>query len=141
MCVTFVLGIVASIIYWAHIKCQMIVTENSVKGKTYFGKEVVLPLHMISAYSTKKAFSVIAVATSSGMTKFSCIKNYAEIGKVLSQKISEKQNPAFNNFAPNEEVKAQDTSMEDLVKLKNLLDQGIITQEEFEAKKKKLLGL
>ena len=31
--------------------------------------------------------------------------------------------------------------MDDLLKLKSLLDSGIITQEEFDAKKKSLLGL
>ena len=129
MCATFVAGIVASIIYWAHSRCQLIVTENNVKGRTYFGKEVVLPMHMISAYSTKKAFSVIAVATSSGMTKFSCIKNYAEIGEVLSQIINQKQNATATNAAPKAAENTQSDSMEALVKLKALLDQGIITQE------------
>ena len=34
-----------------------------------------------------------------------------------------------------------ETAIEKLTKLKQLLDEGIITQEEFEAKKKQLLGL
>jgi hypothetical protein len=41
------------------------------------------------------------------------------------------------------EIKTEvsNSNMDDLVKLKTLLDQGIITQEEFDAKKKQLLGL
>jgi len=33
------------------------------------------------------------------------------------------------------------SSADEIMKFKNLLDQGVITQEEFEAKKKQLLGL
>lgn len=42
-----------------------------------------------------------------------------------------------------EEVKEKpvESSADEILKFKNLLDQGIITQEEFEAKKKQLLGL
>lgn len=137
-CMFFVLSLIAALIYWAHSKCEIVVTEKNVKGKALFGKEVVLPMYMISAYSTRKFLSVIAVATASGMTKFSCIKNYAEIGNVLSQKINERQDGTMKEThasAP------KNDSMDDLIKLKALLDQGIITQEEFEAKKKQLLGL
>lgn len=35
----------------------------------------------------------------------------------------------------------QDTSIDDLEKFKELADKGVITQEEFEAKKKQILGL
>jgi hypothetical protein len=34
-----------------------------------------------------------------------------------------------------------DKQLEQLVVLKSLLDQGILTQEEFDAKKKQILGL
>ena len=40
-----------------------------------------------------------------------------------------------------EEKKAEDSATDELKKFKVLLDQGIITQEEFDAKKKELLGL
>ena len=37
--------------------------------------------------------------------------------------------------------KAKEMTLDDLPKLKALLDQGIITQEEFDQKKKEILGL
>ena len=135
-CVFFVAAIVALVIYLAYSKCELCVTEKNVKGKAIFGKEVVLPMYMVSAYSTRKLFSTISVATSSGMTKFSLIGNYAEIGKELSKMINERQENTENVAAP-----AQNSSMDDLVKLKGLLDAGVLTQEEFDAKKKQLLGL
>ena len=137
-CVFFVLGIIALIIFLAHSKCELCITENNVKGKTLFGKEVVLPLYMVSAYSTRKLFSTIAVATSSGLTKFALIGNYAEIGNILSKKINERQENTSNESKTSA---PQSNSMDDIIKLKSMLDSGIITQEEFDTKKKQLLGL
>ena len=137
-CLSLILGIVALIIFLAQRKCEITVTEKNVRGKALFGKEVVLPIYMISAYSTRSFMSTIAVATSSGLTKFALIGNYAEIGNVLAKMINERQ----ENTAKTESKSNTDSSnMDDLLKLKNLLDQGIITQEEFDAKKKQLLGL
>ena len=93
---------------------------------------------MVSAYSTRSFLSMIAVATSSGLTKFALIENYAEIGNVLSKMINERQE---NTIQLEPIVEAKSFSMDDLFKLKDLLDQGVITQEEFDAKKKQLLGL
>lgn len=48
---------------------------------------------------------------------------------------SQDANPAENNSVP------QASAADEILKFKNLLDSGVITQEEFEAKKKQLLGL
>ena len=134
-----ILGILILLIFLALCKCELIVTENNVKGKALFGKEIVLPLYKVSSYSTIKFLSIICVATASGITKFALIQNYKEIGKVLTQQINERQEnivqTTISNYTP------QPSAMDDLKKLKDLLDAGIITQEEFDAKKKQLLGL
>ena len=136
-CLCLLGAIVIGIIYLVNRNCELQVTENNVKGKTLLGKEVVLPLYMVSAYSTRKFLSTIAVATASGITKFSLIGNYKEIGNVLSKKINERQ----QNTKIATKQTAENAAMDDLLKLKSLLDSGIITQEEFDAKKKQLLGL
>ena len=128
------------IFFAIYSKCELQITENNVRGKTIFGKEVTLPLSMVSSYSTSKFLSVIAVATSSGVTKFSFIDNYREIGDILSKKINERQDNIVIPQIINMPV-PQNNSIDDLKKLKDLLDAGIITQEEFDAKKKQLLGL
>lgn len=47
-----------------------------------------------------------------------------------------------NDTSKSEQIQEKSTmNTEELVKLKDLLDKGIITQEEFDAKKKKMLGL
>jgi len=48
---------------------------------------------------------------------------------------------AFANFAAPQATAAQASSADELIKLKQLLDSGIITQAEFDAKKKQFLGL
>lgn len=130
-------SIVLSIIYLPLSKCELQITESSVTGKALFGKKVVLPLSMISAYSTRKFCSVITVATASGITKFALIGNYKEISEVLAKRIRELQQPGQTNT----QATSGNTSLDDLVKLKSLLDSGIISQEEFDSKKKQLLGL
>ena len=138
-CSLLVLGLTSLIIYWASSKCELTITENNVKGKALFGKEVVLPLYMISSYSTRKFLSTISVATASGSTKFALIENYADIAAVLSSKIKERQQNVAN--ASTLVTTPQSNAIDDLKKLKDLLDAGIITQEEFNAKIKQLLGL
>ena len=51
---------------------------------------------------------------------------------------------AFENYKNNDVVEvtgSTSSSADEILKYKNLLEQGIITQEEFDAKKKQLLGL
>ena len=139
-CLSLVAGILLLIVYWVRRKCEITITEKNVRGRTLFGKEVVLPLYMVSSYSTRTFMSTIAIATSSGITAFSFVGNYAEIGNVLSQKINERQENTVNQPIANTAA-SQGNPMDDLKKLKELFDAGIITQEEFDAKKKQLLGL
>ena len=142
-CVTLLATGVIWLIYLIMSKCELVITESSVKGKTLFGKEVILPLYMITAYSTQKFMSTIIVSTASGFTRFAMLQNYEMMGQVLSQKISERQAgvPAQAVPVATAPVAAPSATVDDLLKLKNYLDQGIITQEEFDAKKKQILGL
>ncbi len=137
-CLLLVVGIILLVIYRANCQCELCITEDNVKGKTLFGKEVVLPLSMVSSYATEEHLSTISIATSSGITKFVLIKNYKEMSQVLSELISKKQKGTESAATANQ---PSGNSLDDIVKLKSLLDAGIITQEEFEAKKKQLLDL
>ena len=136
--ICLLVSIVVGFIYLINRNCELEITESSVKGRALFGKEVVLPLDMVSAYSTRRFLSVVAVATSSGITKFALIENYKEIGDVLSQLIHQRQK---STQVDSTQSSPKSDSFDELVKLKSLLDSGIITEEEFELKKKQLLGL
>ena len=133
-----IVSIVTGIIYLVTRKCELQIFETTVKGKALYGKKVVLPLYMISAHSTRNFLSVVSIATASGIMRFSLIENYKEISDVLSQLISQRQRSTQVEAT---QPSPKSDSMNDLIKLKSLLDSGVITQEEFDAKKKQLLGL
>ena len=126
------------LIYFLLSRCNITVTDKNIKGRTLGGKNVVLPIHMVSAYGTRKFCSAIAIATSSGFIHFSFIGNYKEIGNVLHNLINQRQDAT--KFTANNSIESHN-DLDDLKKLKELLDNGIISQEEFNVKKKQLLGL
>ena len=66
------------------------------------------------------------------------IKNSDEIYNTLNNLLIDRQQKK-NDISTREE--AQPDNTEELKKFKDLLDSGVITEEEFEAKKKQLLGL
>lgn len=118
-------------------KVELTVTNKRVYGAIKFGKRVDLPLDSVSAVSMS-AFKGIAVGTSSGRIIFKGIGNRDEIYDAINKLIIARQ-----ESAKAEPVKQEATasSLDELKKVKDLLDAGIITQDEFEAKKKQLLNL
>ena len=117
---------------------EIVVTNKSVYGKAAFGKRVDMPFDSISAISLS-AMKGIAVATSSGKIAFKFIRNnrevHTEISKLLIDRQSEKR-PVANGF-----VNSSPDAVAELKEYKALLDYGVITQEEFEIKKKQILNL
>ena len=106
-----------------------------------FGKQVDLPLDSISALG-RGMFSSIAVATASGKITFWGISNRDEVHKAISGLLQSRQSGNKQEAVPVTHVTQQSqSSADELMKYKELLDNGIITQEEFDAKKKQLLGL
>ena len=115
----------------------LFVTDKRVYGKTLLGKRVDIPLDSISAVSlTFVLLYGLSVSSSSGRISFFLLAKRNEIYEVISKLLIERQNEKRGHTA---EV-PKDTA-EELKKFKSLLDGGIITQEEFDAKKKELLGL
>ena len=140
----FYLGLVILLIgvfmYFMMSKCSITVTDKRVIGKANFGNRVDLPLNQISAVA-QGAFSSISVATSSGRIHFWSLKNRNEVFDELSNILRSFQNQNNNDSDSEKTVIQQSSSADELKKFKDLLDTGVITQEEFDAKKKQLLGL
>ncbi len=130
----FVFGIV---IYFLFDKVELTVTDKRVYGRTAFGKRVDLPLDSVSAIGMGM-FSSIAVTTSSGAIKFAMMKNRNDIHEIMSKLLVERQNKTAQ---VTEKPASVGSNADELKKYKDLLDAGVITQEEFEAKKKQILGL
>ena len=132
-----VLAILLLIVYLYCHKIKLVVTDKRVYGKCAFGKQVDLPLDSISAVGIR-FFQSIAIGTSSGRIVFSGIKNRDEIHRVISGLLIGRQKT--QPPAPAEST-AHQNEADALVRFKKLLDDGVITQEEFDAKKKQILGL
>lgn len=129
--------IVASLLLYCFMgRCSLTVTNRRVVGKTAFGKSVELPLNQISVIGLG-FFNRISVATSSGQIHFWLVDNRQEIHSVLSELIGKVQGEASSLQG----TQKSNSSADELKKFKDLLDSGVITQEEFDAKKKQLLGL
>ncbi len=135
---SLVFALIAVLVYFWLRSYEMIVTDKRIYGKGAWGKRVDLPVDSVSAISTIRILKGVTVATSSGKIKFLVIKNANAIYEVLNNLLIERQtkkNEAATVTASNADEAGQ------LKKYKDLLDSGVITQEEFDAKKKQLLGL
>ena len=139
-----VISILLSLFFhWEMSKCALIVTNRRVTGKASFGKHVDLPLNQISAVSLG-IFSRITVSTASGHVHFWFVENREEVHSALTNIIGKVQvESAFaqTNNVPTTTAPSYKGDIDELKKYKELLDSGIITQEEFDAKKKQILGL
>ena len=132
-CIPVIIGII--IYAWLH-SYEMVITDKRVYGRVAFGKRVDLPIDSISATSANDSWKGVAVGTSAGRISFIFLKNYIELHKTLNDLLIERQ-PAHNTATV---PSKSDNTIDDLKKYKELLDSGIITQEEFDAKKKQLLN-
>jgi hypothetical protein len=111
------------------------VTDKRVYGTAAFGNRVDIPIDSISAIGISKITKGIKVASSSGKIAFPFLENADAIHKEISNILLERQNGKSKQFTTNVDKYAE------LEKLNDLLNKSIITQEEFDKKKKELLNL
>ena len=136
--VATIILVIGFIAYLCFSNIELTVTDKRVYGKINFGRRVDLPIDKISAvaFSWPKA---ISIATSSGKITFAEIINRDEIYECINNLLIERQNKT--NIQEIKQEISQTSDAEELKKYKDLLNEGIITQEEFEAKKKQILGI
>lgn len=131
-----VLAISGYIIYKRWSKVQITITNKRVFGFDAIGKRVDLPLDSITAVGTSR-FNGLAVTTASGAIKFTMLKNRDELHEAISKLLVARQEKATTTI----KQEIPQSNADELKKYKELLDGGIISQEEFDAKKKQLLGI
>ena len=131
--------------FWLSLICllcfsnaEITVTDKRIFGRAIFKQRVDLPIDKISSVGTC-LFNGIGVATSSGRIKFLFCKNQNEVFEAISKLLLDRQEQKPRETAIRSE--RPQSSADELKKYKDLLDSGIITQDEFDAKKKQLLGL
>lgn len=135
-----VIAFVVSIIMKTNTeKCEITVTNEAISGKLPHGKEVYIPLNQITAVN-RSSFNGVSITSIGNVSNFHCIENREEVMKAISYLLANPQQnaqPTQNGSAP----VANGSEAEQLKRLKDLLDAGVLTQEEFDAKKKHVLGL
>lgn len=132
---------IGAVLYYAWSRIELVVSDKRVYGCAVFGKRVDLPMDSVSAIGSTWPKG-IGVATASGRIAFLMIKNRDEIHRCVSNLLIERQSKPVSAPVAIPVVKEVPVNnVEEIKKYKELLDMGIITQEEFDAKKKQLLGL
>ena len=117
---------------------ELTVTDKRIYGTIKKRKRVDIPLDSISAVGTGRGKS-FTVSSASGKISFCAIKNRNEIHEIVSKLLVDRQKQTETSATVACAPAA--SNADELKKYKELLDSGVITQEEFDAKKKQLLGL
>lgn len=107
------------------------------KNMIYGMQQKVIPLSAINAvtFTQKLALGTISITNGANVTTIESVNKMA--APIMSEKIQEAKNDLLNPHPQ----KSSDNDLDDLRKLKSLLDDNIITQDEFVAKKRQILGL
>lgn len=117
-------------------KTSITVTSHRVYGRS--GKdEVNLPLDAItSARKNGRKWLAFSSPSANVSFKFYTPEKMEKVWQVVNQQLVKRQQNKESIEGADESV-----DVEKLKKYKELMDAGILTQEEFDAKKKKILGL
>ena len=138
VCPIGISSLIGFFIYFITHGYELIITNNKITGKVHLIKKVDLPIDSISAIAIINFLKGIEISTSSGKIYFIFIKNVEEIYKIINNLLLERQSKNIDSSIKN--INNSDGT-EQIKKYKELLDTGIITQEEFDKKKKELLNL
>lgn len=121
-------------------KCEITVTNEAISGKLPHEKEVNIPLNQITAIN-RSSFNGVSIISISNISNFHCIENREEVMKAISYLLVNYQQSSSQTMQPMSSIVSEGNEAELLTRLKDLLDTGVLTQEEFDAKKKQILGL
>lgn len=137
-----IVGIAGTILIFTSSIAVRLELNNRVQGKAIWGKGVDIPIDAVNGV-VKSAFNGVTIITSHGRFAFPFLidreKAFMEMknrtsGKTVVDTLGSIENNAVISNQPVSEA-------DEIRKFKELLDQGIITQEEFDAKKKLILKL
>lgn len=107
------------------------------KGLVYGIKTSVIPLDMINGVSYSKGLVLGSISVTNGANTTLIENIQKQPAEILANTIKKEA----ANFKKNESVIASNDLASQLRELKELVDEGILTEDEFNAKKKQLLNL
>lgn len=136
-------------LYWQDIAkaSSLELTEEGILGRLKIwgvNSKLNIPLDNISSLYVKESIwdkmrsgKTLGIASSSGSVKFRCVQNADEFVETVNNLTEKRKNAAKAPSSASNQV----SSADELKKFKELLDAGAISQEEYDSKKKQLLGL
>lgn len=160
--IDFIVFVLPALLYISKIyranRCSLVLTDKGLSGqrkKIFSTAQLQLPMDKIDNIMVTENLinkmdggKTVAVRSASGLIKFPWVQNADEFVRVTLAEI-EKYNQSLKNIdqnlvsaiAGNSALKAQPekSAAQKIKDLKELLDSGLITQDEFDAKKKDLL--
>lgn len=110
------------------------------KGMVYGIKSSEIPLNMINGVSYSKGMVLGSISVVNGAITTKIDNVSKATAPIFVEKIKD-ATAALKQNSQQTIVTNTSSTADEILKFKNLLDQGIITDEEFTAKKKELLGL
>ena len=117
---------------------ELVITDKRVYGINQYGKRVDLPFDLISGI--ENVADCVSIRSSAGLISFSGLNNYAEIYSAINKELIKRQSKT--NIQKETSINTNEVdNITEIKKYKELLDSGIITQEEFDKKKKELLNV
>jgi len=129
-------------------QCTLTLEKTGIIGKKTglaSSKELKLPMDKIDSISVQNGIldkifggQTIAIRSASGLIKFPWVQNAQEFVDTTLAEIQKYNEAAELKSQPAPAAPASD-DFEKIQKLKNLLDQGLLTQEEYDAKRRELL--
>lgn len=154
------LALSALVYFWLG-RCELTVTDKRIYGRGVWGKKVDLPLSDLTGMRKLLFLKGIKITCPTGQIRLRLINNAGELCAAVRElpktEPKNKQNSLSNAKTPEKtgagQTRAEKKAAKDkrlnpkgdafkkMKKYKELLDMGIITQEEFDKKKKELLEL
>lgn len=129
----FIMLLIGSILYIADKKTELVIYENEIIGKKIDGKTIQFLLKDIKGVEATKTQGL--KITGAGIKyDIHLVENAEAMKNVMMDMLAKVQHEQ-------PVVAVVGSSANDIKEYKELLDAGIITQEEFDKKKKQLLGL
>lgn len=133
ICYGLIFFIFGYIIHRFYNKNSIYVTKTLVVANLGFGSTISLPISQLTAVSTDLKLGISLTEASGRVTIIPRIENRNKVIEVIT-------NLMANNKKTDTIVNQPLSNADELKKFKELLDSGVITQKEFEDKKKELLA-
>ena len=128
-------GILHFIVFLCHKNNSLTLSTYRIVGTYRKNQSINIPLDSITSVSTTSLGGIIITCAGNNY-KISFLKNQNEFCKKLNELLAQR------TFANSNNSKIIDSDVyKELTSLKELLNSGVITQDEFDTKKKKLLEL